>query len=529
MGMRNVMTVLAALWFSVPVALGGDKPKDPWRDFDLVDVRIEGLLVRYEKSLEPKLADVRKSLASIAKTDARTLADLKEYRKKSDEIIKQINKIVGLRPSDKQQAKQRKMFTSFLDITARTQLTNPKRKTTLYLIMNKSALAYARKGGKVPGCTYDRSTDRLTVDYVWFGRTSSNKGPPEDVDIVFPIDNETSSEFLADTLGVFARRTGLFWRGALVHELAEMTIVFYKLKPLNSDYRWFSDGFANAIAIHVLRRNLGKKAAADFKALYDVTKCASLAKDANLQYWLAPNHCVFATTPPLASEARLSNARYSFATHEAMRLIKKHGIGCVAKILNKACASKGDGGNLNLQAAIKQATGEDIAKRLALYQSFKTRPDGIDLYTARYKASMIRKDYQRALGALLRRYEIRDWRDMKIFDQAAGLLSRLGDDASRQHVLARAAVCKKHVAEWTRRSAEQNIPAAMRNLAFLYAGGIGVKKDLAHATKWFRKAALAGDPRAMFEMAIAYKYGHGVNPSPPGHRRTVTRNQISYQ
>ena len=54
---------------------------------------------------------------------------------------------------------------------------------------------------------------------------------------------------------------------------------------------------------------------------------------------------------------------------------------------------------------------------------------------------------------------------------------------------------------------------AQFELAGLYAGGEGVKQNLAEAVKWYRKAAEQGHDGAQFKLGLSYQNGKGVPQS----------------
>ena len=502
--------LVAVLWLAASALSAEVKPPDPWRDFDLAEVRVEGILLRYEKRLTPKMDGIRAAVADFAKKEAKHFAKAKELRDKSAKIIEQINAIVGLSPSAEQKAEQRKLFFGLLDAGAVVRLTGPGRKSTLYLITRKSSKDYLRKGGKLPGFTYDKAKDQAEYRF-HIGRTSRDKGAPKQVELVLPIDADKAGERISDILSGMSRTWGRAWVGLAVHELVESTILWYRLKPRDPYFRWFSDGFANAVAIHVLRSNVGEKAAVEFAEMYGIARHAALAKKINLQYWLAVNQCIFkGPSGPLDSESDLTQARYSFAMHEAVRLIDKHGIGCVAKILDKACAPNRGASREDILAAVKEATGEDIAKRLGRYQSFKTRQEGLAMYTKRYQGATARKDHHEALTALLRMHELRERRDLAVFAQVAELLFKLGHKAAGRRVLTRAQLRRKETVKRLLRAAQGGDPNAMVRMGEFYRQGIGVEKDLAEAVKWLRKATETGQPEAMFNLGLMYHNGEGV-------------------
>ena len=486
--------IVAALWLPASVLLAEEKPRDPWAPFDLVTVRVPGITLRYQKRLASKIGAIRATVADFAKKEAEGCAQAKAIRAKSAKILEQVNAIVGFSPSEKDKAGQREMLLMFLNTMEKSRLVRPGRKCTLYLIATNSLKDYLRKGGKLPGCTYNRATDRCRYEFKW---EASNYGTdaPRDAELVLPLDSDAPGEEIRNMLGVVRGGRSAMTGGGILHEVIEMTILTHKLDASDPRVRWFSDGFANAISLHVLRSHLGEKASARFAALWDVAEYADLTKESNLQYWPGMSFSVFPNfEAPLESEERLSHARYRFATREAVRLIDSHGIGCVAKILNRACAGKRRAGRQDLLAAVKETTGEDMAKRLLRYQSFKTRQEGLAIYAKRYDDAIARKDDPNALIALLREYELKDRVPPGFYARVAKVLLRMGHEPT----------------EWCRKEAEGGSSGAMHGLGTLYLLGRGVKKDPVEALKWYRKAANAGNATSMMALGSLHREGQDV-------------------
>ncbi len=67
----------------------------------------------------------------------------------------------------------------------------------------------------------------------------------------------------------------------------------------------------------------------------------------------------------------------------------------------------------------------------------------------------------------------------------------------------------------TKASAEKGNAEAQLQLGALYAGGVGVRKDLEKAAKWHRKAAEQGLARAQYQLGLDYSAGDGVKLSLP--------------
>lgn len=418
-------------------------PQDPWRDLDLAETRVEGVRLRYEKALEPRIDAIRAVVADFLAAEAGRSSVTKLLHDRPDEIIDQVNAIVALSPSDRQKAEQRKMVSTLLRIGERVRLPTSGGRTTFYLMLLDTVKDHLRKGGKLPGVTYDRAKDLASYKF----HRAQRSGEPDqarEVELFLPVfDVDKPEEALSEVLGHTRRIWGMTSGAIVLHELAEVTMLKYRLRPRDLHWRWFTDGFANAITLHILRSNGQEKAAAEYARALDAGRYADIEGQINLQYWLPANlGLVPARTGPLESENRLDLARYAFATHEAVRLVDKHGIGCVARILDKATAGNRRVGRQDLLAAVKEATGEDMAQRLLRYQPFETWKQAAALYEGRHDAAMKRKDYAAALTAVLRGYEIRQSENQLLYTHTAYLLFKDGHEAAADRlILDRAAIC----------------------------------------------------------------------------------------
>jgi len=432
---------LLGLLVSCPSPAAEDKAQDPWRAFDLAGARVEGVRLRYERSLAGELDAIKSSLLDLVKREARDAASIASLREKSDRAVETVNKIVGFSPSRKDKAAQRALLLGFLDTMDKTiRLTGPGRKVTLYLVTRKTSKDYLRRGGKLPGFTYDKATDKATYEFKMGGKVGGGEGSGG-VELVLPVAADGAGKEVAAILAGVGRMRSWASVGMALHEVAEITIVAHRLKPFDPYFRWFSDGFANAITIHVLRDIAGERAAAEFAEAFDVGSYADLEKKINLLYWMGGDFCV---KTPLDSESRLEHARYNYATQEALGLIDRHGIGCVAGILDKACKKASGNDSRNLISAVKEVTGEDVEKRFLRYQSFQTKAEGLKRYAGAFNAAVGRKDYARALPALLRIHELRGMVDPRFYGNAAQLLFRMGHEAAGDRaILDHAELCER--------------------------------------------------------------------------------------
>ena len=410
-----------------------DKAEDPWESFGLRMTHVEGVTLRYEKKLSRKLRGVRKSLKGFLWQEAQTFAGVNSLMERADEIVDQVNKIAGHSPTAEQEEHQRSILTTFLG--KNIWLVQPEHKVTVLLVTQEATKEYLRKGGSLPGFSYDKARDRARYNFEIRWRSGEDEGPRKGA-IVIPVSADEPTEGLSTFLRMLSglQSTG---SGIALHEVAEFTLVNYRLKPGDPYFRWFSDGFGNAIAIHMLKSYLGATGPSSaFADSYSISAHADLQRQINLLYWTGEAYAIQA---PLKSEKRIKQARYSFATHEAIRLIDAHGIECVAKILDKACKNPDRNDSRNLIPAVKEVTGEDIELRFQRYQTFRTQAEGLRQYTETYKAAAGRKEYEKALPALLRLHELRGKLpfkdDMQFCSTAAYILHQMGHEAAGDHVL----------------------------------------------------------------------------------------------
>jgi len=379
---------------------------------NLSSTSIAGATVYYEKSFEPKLPiferEYKKFLAE--KESAKAI------NAKKNQIFADINQILGISEPDTKM--QDKLWTKLLGAFSLE-------KTTFYIVKQGTTKDFLRAGGQLPNFTYDKASDTVTYK-AEFETTSKNK-PIKDFEFTFPIDSDETFE--KNVSHIFQILQVALVRGKLhtaIHEVIEVSLLM-RAKPTDPYWRWFSDGFANAITIEILKKYTGAEDAEEFAEAYDVKKYKKLEKEINLRYWMG---LIFCIKTPLEYENELRMARYTYATYETQRLIEKHGIDCVRKILDEVCSKKTRTGQDILQA-IKEVTGEDIQQRLSHYQTFEeTSQEGSAKYAGLFNAASGKKDYEQMLINVIRLLELQDNQilptSLQLRQKAALLLFKLG-------------------------------------------------------------------------------------------------------
>lgn len=387
-----------------------------WQKLNLDSTRIAGATVYYEKRLEPNLPiferHYKKFLAGRKPTD--------QILARKDQVIADIDKILGItRPDTKKRAE---IFATFLGAFSKAQ-------PIFYLVTKTTTKDFLRAGGRLPNCTYDKASDMVAYEpkFKW----TNTEGPIKEFELAMPV--ASGEKFEADVTTIFQilqKLAGTLIVDIAIHEVAELSLL-ERARPTDPYWRWFSDGFANAITFNLLNEHVGKEVAQEFAAGYDVSDCEDLEKEINLQYWMSLNFCVLRDRAPIEYESRLGHARYVYATHEAQRLIGEHGLDCVRKILDEV-SGKSSRTSTDLLEAIEKVTGEDMRQRLVRYQTFGKREEGLAKYSGLFNAASDKKDYERMLINLLRIMELREdpfsYDYLKGWKNAALLLFKLGHE-----------------------------------------------------------------------------------------------------
>ena len=383
---------------------------DPWQKLNLSKTDIAGATVYYEKCFEPNLPFFEKTYRQFLKA---TESKKTESLQNKDQIIAEINRILGI--EDPNIKAQRQMLD---DLTRPLPFPKP----TFFLVTQATVKDFLRAGGKLPNFTYDKATDTAGYYFqLWGTPQTLDQQTPQ---FAFPLKSE--AEFEQVVALVFGKLTEIVSPspatparlGLAIHEVTEVSLVS-RLKPQGPYCRWFTDGFANAITVEILTRHISENHAEEYGEMVDFRPYEDLENQINLKYWMAGQYCVFPFQTPIEHERRMVDARYAYAMREAQRLIDKHGIDCVRKILDELSGAESRTGD-DIIGAIKNVTGEDMEVRLNKYQTFRTREEGIPKYTVPFNAASKNNDYEQMLINLLRVMELHEFHVFERYSGAVG-------------------------------------------------------------------------------------------------------------
>jgi len=392
---------------------------DPWQQLNLSSTDIAGATVHYEKCFEPNLPFFERTCRKFLKAAE---SEKTEPLQNKDQIIAEINRILGV--SEPPTKMQYEILEYYLGLSDRVSL-------SFYLVTTATVKDFLRAGGRLPNFAYNPRTDEA---FYHLGLSAAE--PMKDVQVPILLNpDSTFARELNQQLGtiqhVMHASTNI---GVAIHEVVEWTLL-QRVKPDDPHCRWFTDGFANAITIEILKKHVGSRAAQEFGASHNLEMYEELKKQTNLRYWLTANLCIEA---PLEYEQKLTQARYACATREAQKLIDEHGIGCVSKILDNV-AAKESASSEDLMEAIKTLTGQEMQERFTLYQTFGSLKEGIAGYYRAINAASEQKDAERILINLLRLMELNEnqfsLENLENRRTAALLLFRLGHEKEADAVM----------------------------------------------------------------------------------------------
>jgi hypothetical protein len=380
---------------------------------NLSSTSIEAAKIYYEKSLEPKLLVFETRYKQF-------LAEKERFKKieaKKKQIIADINKILGITEPDIE--KQNKALTGLLE-------TFSFEKATFYIVLQETTKFFLPEGGRLPNFTYDKNDNTVTYNPEF--KTTNEDEPVKNFEFAFLVASEETFE--ENITLIFQKLQQALGSGRIsiaIHEVVESSLL-NRARPTDPYWRWFNDGFANAITFEILKEHAGIEIADEFAKAYYISDYKALEKEINLRYWMDLNFCI---KTPLEYEDELRMARYAYATQEAQRLIEQNGIDCIRKILDKMLTKKSGTGQGILQT-VKEITGEDMQQRFDHYQTFETRQDGMAKYGNLFNAAAEKKDYEQMIVNLLRSLELQESplspTGLQCYKEIATLLFKMGHE-----------------------------------------------------------------------------------------------------
>jgi hypothetical protein len=361
----------------------GQTDPNSWQKLNLGSTTIAGAKVYYEKSFEPNLPFFEKKYRELLSQKSQNDA----LNSRKDQILADINTILGA--TEPNTAMQAKIWNDYLGI-----LPYIEKITCFYLVKQSTTKDFLRAGGQLPNFTYNKNTDSVLYRPEFKGST----------EFAIPIaSNETFEQYVDGIFHLFQGGSQSVIKNSIIHEVTEMTL-FLRAKPADPYWRWFSDGFAEAITVELLKKYFGSDSVREYLKDRDPNEYKELKNEINLRYWPSAHFCLGENSSE--SERKIELARYAYATFEARRLVDKCGLDCIRRIMDQIAAKPSRIGS-DLLETIKNITSEDMNARLAAYQSFEQRPQGIEKYAKAFNEAQDKKDLDKMVYNVFRIHELR--------------------------------------------------------------------------------------------------------------------------
>jgi hypothetical protein len=402
MTQRFFCCILPVVFFWFPVSVQAQTDSNNWDKLNLSSKTISGAKVYYEKSFEPNLPFFEETYKHFLEQKKK----IEIIKSKQKQIITDILSILGIK--DVNTLNQEKSFSDVVDTFTSINL------QPLYLVKKSTLKDFLKAGGQLPNFEFDKDADQVKYDPKINVTSDSKK--PGNLEITFVIESiETFENDIKKNSEIFQFLSGGIFSGGIIHEFTELSLLV-RVKSRDPYLRWFSDGVANSVAYELIKKYLGAEEANDFINEYDVNKYEDIKKEINLQYWMYSNFCILSEIKPTKIDERFSIARYAYATYEIQNLIGKYGIECISKILDEISTQASQTGT-DILIAIRNVTGEDMYLRMAAYQDFGRRQEGIEKYAKIHNKAKSRKDYEQMVISLLRAHELRSPSNIQMYIQ----------------------------------------------------------------------------------------------------------------
>jgi len=216
------------------IAVGAAR-SDPLKAFDLATFDARGLTVRYEKSLGGELAAIKDTISAHQDAEAEQTKKLRAIGAKADELIDQVNQVIGLSPTKDQRESQQRIFGGFLKKIGGDALFAPGGGRTVCLLTRKSIKEHMRKGGALPWFSYDAKEDSVTYNL----QIEPHGGMADVRELIIPVGEQAAAKDLSRVLAVFGRVRRTDWvAGLALHELTEISMMSHRFRTAPQEARW---------------------------------------------------------------------------------------------------------------------------------------------------------------------------------------------------------------------------------------------------------------------------------------------------
>jgi hypothetical protein len=381
---KEMAKTFQVLFFTtfIPAALAQDA--FPTNSFELVSGQAGNVQYFYERSLASASNSIHSAFTGFLATAQQRSREVDGMKSQTAELVKEVDGILGVKTNSMTFEERETILRTFLSFKAYEVVAVSK---TSYVLTDQGIKEKLRAGVHLPYFTYDRKNDLVTYalqfgsPLIDDGQTdpaaSSPAKPSSDYAfLVFPVPDAASA---ADNLTNYFGGFLVDIRGPALHELIELEIL-RSVHFADVFYRWFSDGFANALTEHILLQRCGPEAAGTFAGYFDPAACSIASNVVTLRWWMPNKRLIDPAT--MEQETELQKARYAYATALARRIIREAGIGSVRGVIG-TLARKTNVYSQDIEEAIHAVTQLDVKSLLDQYQPFASVEDGLQLYTNR--------------------------------------------------------------------------------------------------------------------------------------------------
>ncbi|MHC4353416.1 MAG: hypothetical protein ACYS0H_11960, partial [Planctomycetota bacterium] len=183
-----IMRVPHALLLAILIpALCSAQEESGWKALDLASAELPGATLYYERQLGEHVEAFRRLYEQFRADQAEQKSIIQGLLDTGDEILAEVNRIVGWAPNEKEQADQRKILNSL--VAKSPQILDAKKELRFYLVTQATTKDHLRKGGSLPNYTYDKVTDSAA-----YSPQLLDEGPAGGIEFALPVKEPQSCE-----------------------------------------------------------------------------------------------------------------------------------------------------------------------------------------------------------------------------------------------------------------------------------------------------------------------------------------------
>jgi hypothetical protein len=408
----GLLLAVAILTCSPPGLAGQGAPEvAAARDFDLVGGTVGPLHYYYERSLAGVSNELQSAFQDLLAKERDWERRTEEWQARAAPLISEADAAIGIDTNAPIFAEQKRLFIE----ATRLRTSGPVSARPICILTGANLARKGLAGAHLPGLTLKAKEGGLNFD--------ADYNLYESPLLIIPVSGPERG--VQDTVGFLESFFLPENRGLSLREAINAGIE-KRLHPRRPFLRWFSFGFATAIAEQLLKREAPAAEKTAFAEYGDPTKFIAMRMQINLRYWLGQAYSVGV---PSAASRQLLLARQAHATKIAREVLQEAGMDSVRAAIAFLAQSAEGTGLIELETRLGTLVKRNVRTTLDGYQTFTSIEDGIQQYTEEFRKARQEGNRELALFLWERLIELQSARDRQYVPDAYVKMAHLFEES----------------------------------------------------------------------------------------------------